>query len=164
MFNCWWPYGLQHARVLSPALSPRGLCSNPCPLSQWCYLNTASSVAPLSCAINFSQHWVSPNASVLFISWPNSRSVLVLPMNIQGWFSLGLMVWSPCCPRDSQESSLGPQFERTNYLALGSLYDPILTSIHICMSRTTYLTMWTFVAKVISLHFNSLSSFDIFLF
>ena len=29
-------------------------------------------------------------------------SVSVLPMNIQGWFPLGLTVWSPCCPRDSQ--------------------------------------------------------------
>ena len=66
----------------------------------------------------------------LYISWSNSPSVLVLPMNIQGWFSLGLMVWSPCCPRDSQESSIGPQFESTNYLALSSLYDLILTSIH----------------------------------
>ena len=25
----------------------------------------------------------------------------VLPMNIQGWFPLGWLVWSPCCPRDS---------------------------------------------------------------
>ena len=29
------PYGLQHARLLCPSLSP-GVCSNSCPLSQWC--------------------------------------------------------------------------------------------------------------------------------
>ena len=34
-----------------------------------------------------------------------STSASVLPPNIQGWFPLRLMVWSPCCSRDSQESS-----------------------------------------------------------
>ena len=29
-------------------------------------------------------------------------SALVLPMNIQGWFPLGLRVWSTCCSRGSQ--------------------------------------------------------------
>ena len=33
-------------------------------------------------------------------------SASVLPMNIQGWFPLGLTGWSPCYPRDYQESSL----------------------------------------------------------
>ena len=32
-------------------------------------------------------------------------SASVLPMNIQSWFPLGLMVGSPCSLRDSQESS-----------------------------------------------------------
>ena len=32
-----WPRGLQHTRLLCP-LSP-GICSNPHPLSQWCYLS-----------------------------------------------------------------------------------------------------------------------------
>ena len=39
-----------------------------------------------------------------------SASASVFPMNIQGWFPLGL-AGSPCHPRDSQESSLAPQFE-----------------------------------------------------
>ena len=33
-----WSHGLQHARLLCPLLSP-GVCSNSCPLSQWCYLS-----------------------------------------------------------------------------------------------------------------------------
>ena len=40
------------------------------------------------------------------------------------------LVWSPCCPRDSQESSPAPQFESTNSSALGFLYSPTLTSVH----------------------------------
>ena len=35
-----------------------------------------------------------------------SASASVFPMNIQGWFSLGLLVWFLYSPRDSQESSL----------------------------------------------------------
>ena len=39
-----------------------------------------------------------------------SASATVLPMNIQGWFPLGWLVWSLCSPRDSQESSPIPCF------------------------------------------------------
>ena len=37
MSDSLWPHGLQHTRLPCPSLSPR-VCSNPCPLSQWCYL------------------------------------------------------------------------------------------------------------------------------
>ena len=57
-----------------------------------------------------------------------SASASVLPMNIQGWFPLGLTVWSPCSPRDSQESSPAPQFKSINSSALSLLYGPALTS------------------------------------
>ena len=45
-----------------------------------------------------------------------STSASVLLMNIQYWFPLGLTGLTPCCPRDSQESSSTPQFESTNSL------------------------------------------------
>ena len=59
-----------------------------------------------------------------------SASASVLRVNIQGWFPLGFTDLSRCCPRDSQESSLTPQFESISSLALSLLYGPILTSIH----------------------------------
>ena len=40
------------------------------------------------------------------------------------------LVWSPCSPRDSQESSPTPQFKSINSLAFSCLYSPTLTSIH----------------------------------
>ena len=52
-----------------------------------------------------------------------SATALVLPMNIQHWFPLGLTVWS-CCPRDSQE------FKSISSLAFNLLYGLTLTSIH----------------------------------
>ena len=39
-------------------------------------------------------------------------------------------VWSPCSPRDSQESSPTPQFKSINSSVLSFLYNPTLTSIH----------------------------------
>jgi len=42
-----WPQGLQQARLPCPSLSPR-VCSNSCPLSQWCHPTISSSVGPFS--------------------------------------------------------------------------------------------------------------------
>ena len=56
-----------------------------------------------------------------------SASASVLPMNTQDWSPL---VGSPCCPRDSQESSPTPQFKSINSLVLSFLHSPTLTSIH----------------------------------
>ena len=40
------------------------------------------------------------------------------------------LVWAPCCPRDSQESSPAPQFKGINSLLFWLLYGPVLTTIH----------------------------------
>ena len=40
------------------------------------------------------------------------------------------LLWPPCSPRDSQESSPTPQFKSNNSLVFGFLYRPTLTSIH----------------------------------
>ena len=96
MSNSLWPHWLQCTRLLCPSLSP-GVCSDPCPLSQWCYL-TISSSAHFSFAFNLSQQQVC-----LFVCFPVSwlftsggqrigapTSASVLPMNIWDWFPLGL--------------------------------------------------------------------------
>ena len=57
-------------------------------------------------------------------------SASVLPMNVQGWFSLSWLVRSPCCQRDSQQSSPAPQFKSINSLALSLHYGSTLTSVH----------------------------------
>ena len=84
-----------------------------------------------------------------------AASALVLPVNIQDWFPLGL---TPCCPRDSQESSPAPQFKSNNSSVLSFLYGPTLTSIH-DYGKTIALTRRTFVSNVYA--FNMLSRFVI---
>ena len=39
------------------------------------------------------------------------------------------LVWSPCCPRDSQESSPAPQFKGIDSSAFCLLYGPALTTL-----------------------------------
>ena len=122
-------HGLQHARLPCPLPSPRA-CSNSCPLSQWCHPTISSSVIPFSCPQSFLASESFP-VSQLFTSDGQSigASASVLSMNIQDYFPLGL-TWSPCSPRDSQESSPTPQFKSVNSLVLSLLYGPTLTSIH----------------------------------
>ena len=66
------------------------------------------------------------------------------------------LVGSPCCPRDSQESSPTPQFKSINSLALSFLCS--LSHLYMTTGKTIALTRRTFVGKVMSLPFNMLSS------
>ena len=86
-----WTHGLQHARLPCPSLSP-GVCSNSCPLSWWCHPTISSSVTPLLPLPSiFPSIRVFSSESALCIRWPSTgASVSVLPMNVQGWFPLGL--------------------------------------------------------------------------
>ena len=93
MSNSLWPHGLQHTRLPCSSSTPRA-CSNSCPLNQWCYLTISSSAATFSfCLQSFTASRSFP-VSQLFTSGSQSigASALasVLPMNIQGWFPLGL--------------------------------------------------------------------------
>ena len=68
--------------------------SDSCPLSRWCHPTMSSSVAPFSsCPQSFPATGSFP-VSQLFTSGGQSvgtsASALVLPVNIQGWFPLGL--------------------------------------------------------------------------
>ena len=108
------PHGLQDARLCCPSLSPR-VCSDSSPLYQWCYLTISSSAALFSsCLQSFSASGSFLMSRLCASDGQNigaSASASVLPMNIQGWFPLGLSDLISCCLRDSQESTPAPQFE-----------------------------------------------------
>ena len=85
------PHGLLHARLPCPSPTPR-VCSKSCPLKQWCHLTISSSVVPFfSCLLSFPASGPFPR-SQLFMSGTQSigASSSVLPVNIHGWFPLGL--------------------------------------------------------------------------
>ena len=88
--------------------------------------------SPFPLAFNLFQHqglfqWVGSSHQV--------AKVLELQHQSFQWifrtsFLYDWMVWSPCSPRDSQESYPAPQFRSINSLALSFLYSSTLTSIH----------------------------------
>ena len=112
-------------------------------------------------ALNLSQHqgffqWISCSRQM--------TKILDLQLQHQSFqqvfrvdFPWAWPVWSPCWPRDSQESSPAPQFEGINSLVFCLLF-PFLQP---CMTtgKTIALTIRTFVGRVMSLLFNKLSRF-----
>ena len=91
--NSLWPHGQQYARLPCPSPS-LGVCSNSCPLSWWCHPTTSSSVVPFSSCLQSCPVSESfPMNQLLASGGQNtgvSGSASVLPVNIQGWFPLGL--------------------------------------------------------------------------
>ena len=68
----------------------------------------------------------------------------------------GLLSFRIDCPGDFQESSPAPQFKSIHSSVLSLLHGP---SIHNDWKKTIALTIRTFVGKVMSLLFNTLSRF-----
>ena len=152
------PHELQNARPPWPSPTPR-VYSNSCPRSQWCHPTMSSSVVPF-----FSHHQSFPASgsfqkSKFFASGGQSigvsASASVLPMNIQDWFPLGWTGWISLLSK-GVSSPLAPQFKsiirwRSDFFTV-QVSHPYLTT-----GKTTALTRWTFVGKVMSLLFNMLS-------
>ena len=81
-------------------------------------------------APNFSQHqglfqWVGSSYQVTKVLQLQSFQWIFRTDFLYNW-----LVVSPCCPRDSQESSPALQFKSISSSALNLLYGPTLTSIH----------------------------------
>ena len=87
------PQGLQHTCLPCPSPSPRA-CSNSCPLSEWCLPTISSSVIPFFSCLQSCPASESFQMSQLFTtsgqSTETSASASAVPVNIQGWFPLGL--------------------------------------------------------------------------
>ena len=154
--NSLQPYGL-YARFPCSSPSPR-VCSNSCPLSQWCHPIISSSVDP------FSSHLQSFPGSFL-VNWlfasgfqSIGASASVLPTNIHGWFHLGLTGLIFLLSRDSQESSLEPRFKSINSSMLSLLYGPVLTYIHSYWKHYSFYYT-DLCGNVMSLFLNIISRF-----
>ena len=95
----------------------------------------------------FASRYQSPGASAQHQSFQ-----WIFRINfLQDW-----LVWSPCSPRDIQESSSTPYFKSIDSSALSHLYDLTLTSIYDYWKKHSLIRR-TFAVKVMSLLFNMLS-------
>ena len=89
MFDSLWCHGQAYLSSVSP-----WVCSKACPLCRWCHPGISSSLTPFSSCFQsfpvsgyFPMSWLFASGGQSFGA---SSSVSVLPMNIQGWFPLGL--------------------------------------------------------------------------
>ena len=155
MPNSLWSHELQHTRLPRPSLSPT-VCSNLCPSCWWCHPTISSSVTPFSsCPQSFPASGSFP-MSRLFTSNGQSVGILasVLPMNIQGWFPWGLTglisLQSKGLPRVFSSPTIWKHQLFSTKLSLWS-------NSHTCTGKTIALTIQTFISKVMSLLFSTLS-------
>ena len=128
-----WSHGLQHTGLPCSLLSST-VCSNSCSLSWWCHPTISFSATYFApCSQSFPASGTFP-VSWLFTSGGQnigaSASVSVLPMNIQGWFPLGLTGLISLQSKGLSRVSSTPQFKSLNSLAFHLLYGPDLTSVH----------------------------------
>ena len=110
----------------------------------------------------FSSIRVFSNESVLHIRWPKywSLSFNISPSNEHPGLMEFRMDWLDLLAvQGTLKSSPTPQFKSTISLVLSLRYSPNPTSM--TTGKTIALTIWTFVGKIISLFFNTLSRFII---
>ena len=164
MSNCFRPHALQHARLPCPSPS-LGVCSNSCPLSQWCHPTISSSVISFSSCLqslpasgSFLMNWLFTSGGQII---GTSVSASALPMNIQDWFPLGLTSLISLLSKGLSRVFSNTTVQKHQFFgAQPSLWSKLS---HPCTTtgKTMSLTRWTFVDKVISLVFNTLSRFVI---
>ena len=159
MSNSSHPYGLQHTSHPCPSLFPR-ICSDSCLLSQWCYLTISSPVTPFSFGLQSFPGSRSFLMSLFSVaggqSTEASTSASVLPVNMRGWFSLGLTglisLQSKGLSSLLQHHNLKSSVLQCLAFFMVQLSHPFKTT-----GKTIALTRLTFAGKVMSLLFNLLS-------
>ena len=129
-----------------------GVGSDSCPLSRWCHPTISSSVTPFSsCPQCFAASGSFP-MRYLFASGGASASVL--PMNIQGWFPLGLTSLISLMFK-----GLSRAFTTTTVQKHQFFFMVQLSHLYMTTGKPIALTIWTFVSIVMSPLFNLLFRF-----
>ena len=89
-----------------------------------------------------------------------SASMSVLPMNIQDWFPLELGGWISLQSKGlSRVFSSTTVHSKASVLWRSAFFIAQLSHPYMTTGKTIALTRWTFVSKVMSLLFNTLSTF-----
>ena len=123
----------------------------------WCHPTISSSVIPFSSCLQSFPASRSFLKSQLFAPCGQSigASASVLPMNIHDWFPFWLIGLISLQSKGLSRVFSNTTVKKLFFPALSLLYGPTLTSM--TTGKTITLTIQTFVGKVISVLFNTLS-------
>ena len=152
-------HDLQHARLLCPSLSP-WVCSNSCPLSQW-YHPTIHPLSPHSVLPSiFPSIRVFSSESALHIRWPKYWSFSISPSNEYSGLSSFRIDWFDLLAvQETLKSLLQHHSLKASILQYSAFFMVQLSHPFITTRKTMTLTRRTFVGKVMSLLFITLSGF-----
>ena len=135
--------------------------SNSCPLSQWCHPANSSSVIPLSsCLQSFPASGSFP-MSQFFASGGQRTGVLALtsalPNKYSGLISFRMDWLDLLAVQGALKSLLQDHSLKSSILWCSAFFIVQLSHPYMTTGKTIALARWTFVGKVMSLLFNTLS-------
>ena len=129
-------------------------CSHSWPLSRWYHPTISSSVTLFSSRLQSFPASGSFTVSQFFASGGQSIGVSalasVLPINVQDWFPLDWLVWSPWSPRDFQDLRQHHS-SKTSILWCSAFFIVQLSHPYMTTGKTIALTRRAFISKAISL-------------
>ena len=150
------PHGLYHTRLPCPSPTP-GTCSNSCLSSQWCHENISFCHPLLLLCSIFPSIRVFINESVLHIKWSKywSFSYSLSPSNEYSRLISFRMDWLDLLAvQGTPKSLLQHHSSKASTLWHSAFFRLQLLHPYMTTGKTTVLTRWTFVGKVMSLLFN----------
>ena len=130
---------------------------NPCPLRPWCHPTISSSVISSLPSI-FTSIRVFRNESALRIRWPKywSFSFNISPNEHTGLISFRMDWLDLLAVQATLKSLLQHHSSKASILQLSACFMVQLLLPYMTTGKTTALSRWTFVGKVMSLLFNML--------
>ena len=141
--------------VMSNSSPTSGVSSNSCPLSRWCHPTVSSSVVPFSSHLqSFPASGSSPMIQFFALGGQSigiSASALVLPMNIQDSFPLGLSGLISLLSKELSRDFSSTIIRKASVLQCSAFFMVELS--HPCMTtgKTIALTIQTYVALILSI-------------
>ena len=149
------------------SLSPR-VCSSSCPLSWWCYLTISSSAGPFSfCLQSFPASESFPmdyTSGTLHIKWPKywSFSLSIRSSSeYSGLTSFRIDWFGLLAVQGTLNSLLQHHSSKASALQCSAFFMVQLSHLYMTTGKAIALIGWTFVGKLMSLLFNTLSRFVI---
>ena len=158
-----WPHGQHHTRLPCSSLSP-GVHSNWCPLSWWCHLIISSLLPAFPPALNLSQHQGLFTELALNIRWTKywSFSFSKIPSNEYSWlFFFRIHLFDLLAIQGTLKSLLQHYSSKASTPRHSVSFIVQLSHPYKTTAKMIALIIWTFVGKVMSLLFNTLSRFVI---
>ena len=157
---------LQHARPPCPSPTPR-VYPNPCPSSQWCLPAIILCCPLLLLPPILPSISVFSNGSALRIRWPKywSFSFNISPSNEYPGLISFRMDWLDLhAVQGTLKSLLQHHSSKASIFQHSAFFTVQLSHPYMTTGKTTALTRWTFVGKVMALLLNMLSRLAIIFF